>query len=66
MKKRLIVKKDNSKKTGNVYVALVMDFGYRREFLNSTPQLCAEMLGVSVAEIFGLENGEYVVLEDNV
>lgn len=64
MKRKLIVKKDIGKNSGKEYVALVMDFGYRIEFLRATPQLCAEALGISVPELYALENGEYVVFEE--
>ena len=63
-KKKLIVKKDIGKTSGKEYVALVMDFGYRIEFLRVTPQFCAEALGISVPELYALENGEYLVFED--
>lgn len=64
MNKKLIVKKDIGKTSGKEYVALVLDFGYRKEYLRATPQLCAEALGISVPELYALENGEYPVFED--
>lgn len=60
---RLIVKKDIGKTSGKEYIALVLDFGYRIEFLRATPQLCAEVLGITVPELYALENGEYDVFE---
>lgn len=62
-KVRLIVKKDIGKTSGKEYIALVLDFGYRIEFLRATSQLCAEVLGISVSELYVLENGEYDVSE---
>ena len=62
--KKLIVKKDIGKTSGKPYVALVIDFGYRREFLPKNDHLCAELLGLSLPDLFALENGEYVVFED--
>lgn len=64
MKKRLYIKKGIARNTGKVYVGIVMDFGYRIEFLKSTPQLCAEMLGLSVPELYELDSGEYEVFVD--
>lgn len=49
---KIYVEKRTSKKTGNTYVALIMDLGYRKAMLSYDYNLCAEVLKMSVAEMY--------------
>ena len=42
----------STSKRGTKYYALVLDLGYRRHFLSFDTSLCAEILGVSVEELY--------------
>lgn len=61
---KFYVQKAESKK-GQTYVALICDLGYRQIFLSNPHEnswsLCAEILGISVAELKDMENGKYEV-----
>lgn len=43
----------STSKRGSKYYALVLDLGYRKHFLSFDTSLCAEVLGISVEELFG-------------
>lgn len=65
MKTTLFIKKAISK-SGNSYCALCVDLGYRIVFLSSKENstvLCAELLGISVAELMSRPDGNYVLME---
>lgn len=58
--KNIFVTRNNSK-TGKPYFALVANLGYRQAVLTFDTSLIAELLGVSVAELYTLE-----CIHDNV
>lgn len=61
---KIFYKKGVGKKSGKKYHALVIDFGYRKEFLMDLPvNLIAEMLGRSVRDLDKIEVGEYEIGE---
>lgn len=47
-------------KNGNLYTALVADLGYRKAYLSFERYLCAELVGVTLAELMSGE-GEYEI-----
>ena len=49
---KLYVEQKTSKKTGNPYVALILDLGYRKAMLSYDYNLCAEVLKMSVAQMY--------------
>lgn len=49
---KLYVEQKTSKKTGNFYVALILDLGYRKAMLSYDFNLCAEVLKMSVAQMY--------------
>ena len=49
---KLTVEQKTSKKTGNSYVALILDLGYRKAMLSYDYNLCAEVLKMSVAQMY--------------
>ena len=49
---KIYVEKRTSKKTGNPYVALTIDLGYRKAVLSYDYNLCAEVLKISVAQMY--------------
>ncbi len=49
---KIYVEKRTSKKTGNPYVALTIDLGYREAVLSYDYNLCAEVLKMSVAQMY--------------
>lgn len=61
--KKLIVKKGIGKTSGKAYSMLILDLGYRTINLSFDITVCAEALGVTPAELFTMENGDYVVFE---
>lgn len=63
MKKRLIVKKGIGKTSGKAYAMLVLDVGYRQINLSFDITICAEALGITPAELYQMEDGNYVVFE---
>ena len=48
---KIYVEKRTSKKTGP-YVAMVIDFGYRKAVLSFDYNLCAEALNMTVAQMY--------------
>ena len=42
----------STSKRGSKYYALVLDLGYRKHFLSFDTSLCAEVLGISVEELY--------------
>lgn len=63
MKKKLIVKKGIGKNSGKPYAMLVLDVGYRQINLSFDITVCAEALGITPVELYGMEDGNYVVFE---
>jgi len=68
LKLKLFFKRGVGKKSDKKYNALVLDFGYRKEYLMLAENLIAEILGVSVRELAKVEVGEYEIgeISDNV
>lgn len=61
MEKKFYVHKGVGQKSGKPYTALVLDLGYRCIWLSYSASDCAEALGISVAEIYSMENGIYPI-----
>lgn len=49
---KIYVEKRLSKKNGNPYVALTIDLGYRKAMLSYDYNLCAEVLKMSVSQMY--------------
>lgn len=60
--KKLIVSIFQSKRSGKPTYALVLDLGYTKKFLSFDTSLIAEVLGVSVVDLIGLDYGDYEIL----
>lgn len=58
---KILVRSFISKKTGNPCFALVADLKYREAFLSFDKYLCAEILGISVEELYALAPNDYEV-----
>ena len=52
MKAKIYVTKAISGKTGKEYFKLCADLGYIVKVINLDAQLCAELLGISVRELY--------------
>lgn len=61
---KLIVRKAISKKN-NPYAMLILDTGFRKLTLTMDSGICAEALDISVKELMSLDDGFYVVFEEN-
>lgn len=56
--KKFYLRCDVSKKSGNRYVALFVDFGYRSAALTFDTVLILELTGLTSAELYALQPGE--------
>lgn len=59
---KIYVELKTSKKTGNPYVALCLDLGYRKAMISYDYNLCAEVLKMSVGQMYQ-ELNTYGIIE---
>lgn len=60
MNYNLVVEYKQSDKTGKYYYCLSLDLGYRTVALSFEPAVIAEILGVSVREIYDIKDSRIV------
>lgn len=58
---KIFVRTFVSKKTGKPCFALIADLKYREAFLSFDKYLCAEILGVSISDLYALAPNDYEV-----
>lgn len=61
MQKQFYVRKGIGKTSNKAYTAICLDLGYRTMWLSYKATDCAEALGVSVAELYAMDDGIYPI-----
>ncbi len=63
---KLYVKCNKSQRSGKLYHALYVDFGYRSAVLTMDTAIIVEMCGITFAQLFALKENEQIAVALNV